>query len=142
MKYIYKAKTAGGEEKTGEIEADNLTTAAEILRKQNLFIASLVPIKEAKVSLDFLDKIFKKISLRDKVIFTQQLAVMLRSGFALVPALKILEKQTTNKFFSQTISKIAEEVRGGGTLSSSLEKRPDIFPPLYSQVVKSGEKSS
>ncbi len=141
MKYTYKAKTAEGEEKTGEIEADNLSAAADILRKQNLFIASLTPIKETKVSLDFLNKIFKKVSLRDKVIFTQELSVMLRSGFPLVPALKILERQTENKYLAQTINQIAEEVKGGATLSSSIEKRPDIFPSLYGQVVKSGEKS-
>ncbi len=141
MKYTYKAKTAEGKEKIGEIEADNLSAAAEVLRKQDFFVTSLAPIKEAKVSLDFLNKIFKKVSLREKVIFTQQLSVMLRSGFPLVPALKILERQTENKYLAQTISQIAEEVKGGATLSSCLEKRPDIFPSIYTQVAKSGEKS-
>lgn len=141
MKYIYKAKTAEGKEKTGEIETANLSAAAEILKKQDLFITSLAPIKEAKVSLNFLDKIFKKVNLREKVIFTQQLSVMLRSGFPLVPALKILERQAENKYLAQTIGQIAEEVKGGATLSSCLEKRPDIFPPIYVQVAKSGEKS-
>ncbi len=66
---------------------------------------------------------------------------MLRSGFPLVPALKILERQTENKYFAHNINQIAEEIKGGATLSSCLEKRPDIFPSIYTQVAKSGEKS-
>jgi len=141
MKYVYRAKTQQGQEKNGEVEATDPIAAAEILRKERLFITSLAPNKENKFSLGFLDKILNRIKLRDVIIFTQQLAVMLRSGFPLVPALRTLQKQTENKNFAKVIGEVVEDVKGGATLSSSLEKHPDVFPLIYTQIAKSGEQS-
>lgn len=141
MKFIYKVKTESGEDKTGEIEANNINSATDALRRQKLFITSIQAKKDKQISINFIDKFFKKVKLRDKVIFTQQLAVMIKSGFPLVPALKTLQKQTDNKYFHKVIGEIADEVKGGAALSACLEKRPNIFPSIYSQVAKSGEKS-
>jgi len=143
MKFIYRAKTEDGVEKAGEVEAANSLAAAEILRKQSLFVTSLSDSSKdlATSSFNILNYFSKKVALRDKVIFTQQLAVMLKSGFPLVAALDTLKNQTNNKYFSEQIAEISEEVKGGNALSDSLSKRSDIFPKIYSQIAKSGEKS-
>jgi len=142
MKYYYHVRTSQGQSKTGEIEAADQVAAADILRRQNYFITSISAEEETKISFSSLEKMFsKRISLKDKIFFIQQLSVMLRSGFPLVPALKTLQRQTENKFFAEQIEEISEEVKGGVPLSSAFAKRPDIFPNLYVQVTKAGEKS-
>ena len=141
MKYLYRAKTQQGQEKNGQVEAADPVAAAEILRKEGLYVTSLTPYKESKLSLDFLDKILNRVKLRDVIIFTQQLAVMLRSGFPLVMALRTLQKQTENKNFAKVIGEVLENIKGGATLSSSLEKHPEVFSLIYTQIAKSGEQS-
>ena len=140
MKFKYRAKTLKGEDRAGEIEAPTLVAATELLRKQNLFITSIKG-EENKVTLNFFDQILHKVSGKDKIMFTEQLAVMLQSGLSIVPALMILQKQTENKNFAKAIGEITEDVKAGKPLSESMLKRPDIFTPIYAQVARSGEKS-
>jgi type IV pilus assembly protein PilC len=141
MKFTYKSKTIDNKIESGEIEAANLDAASEVLRKQNLFITSISSEEKEIKGLNFLDKYLNRISLKDKILFTEQLAVMLQSGYPLVPALSTLEKQTQNKNLAKIIGEISEEVKSGIALSECFKKRPDVFPNIYAQLTKSGEKS-
>lgn len=83
----------------------------------------------------------KKVSLKDKIIFTRQLAIMVKGGLPLVDAIKALEEQTENQKFLEAISQIRTDVAGGMALSKALTKHGQIFPKFYVAVVSSGEKS-
>ena len=39
------------------------------------------------------------------------------------------------------INQVIRDIEGGATLSSSLERHPHVFSPLYANMVKSGEVS-
>lgn len=98
-----------------------------------------ITTKPVKKPLSFSFK--KKVSLKDKIIFTRQLAIMVRGGLPLVDALKALEEQTENLTFLEAISQVRRDVSGGMALSKALSKYKKIFPSFYIAVVSSGEKS-
>lgn len=144
MHFTYSSKNSKGEILNGTLEAQNETVAAKMLQNQGLFVLSLTKAGENKIihkggiKIPFLSD---RVALKDKIIFTQQLAMMIKSGLPLIDALNALQEQTENHYFAQVIGEITEEVRGGKALSICLEKYPNIFSRLYVSIVSSGEKS-
>lgn len=137
MDFIYKAKDSSGKLTEGKMQAETEKQALDVLHKQGIYVLSLK--KEGKGQLNF--SLSKKVSLKDKIIFTKQLAMMTKGGLPLVEALQALQEQTESPIFSEAISKITSDVQGGVALSKSLEKHPKIFSKLYVAVTASGERS-
>jgi len=145
MKFSYSSKTADGKIEQGTLEAANEAQAAKVLHEKKLFVLELkkdeqgIPgIKKGSITIPLIGK---KVSLKDKIVFTQQLAMMVKSGLPLIDAFTSLEEQTENKYFGQILNEIANEVKGGKTLSETLAKYPKVFSKFYVSIVRSGEKS-
>jgi type IV pilus assembly protein PilC len=85
--------------------------------------------------------IINPVRIKDLVIFSRQFSVMISANLALVQALRIAAEQTANISLRMIVSEIAYEVDSGSTLSVAMSKRPKVFTPFYSNVVKSGETS-
>lgn len=66
---------------------------------------------------------------------------MIRAGVPLARALSILSLQTKSRSFKKVITELTEEVRSGMSLSTSMAKRPSIFPELAVAMVGVGELS-
>lgn len=143
MKFIYSCKNTKGQILSGAVEAPNEGAAAKTLHSQGYFVLSIKQEENLLTGSQGLKIPFlsNRVSLKDKIIFTQQLAMMIRSGLPLVEALTALGEQTENKYFIQVIANIKEDVRGGKTLSSAFNKYPKIFTNFYIAIVGSGEKS-
>jgi len=84
---------------------------------------------------------FQRVSIKDKIIFTHNIQIMLRTGLSLSAALKTLALQTDNLKFSKILSKIHENVDSGTAFSDALRKYPEIFNELFISMVESGELS-
>ena len=139
MKFNYQARTQEGQIQTGAIEASSREAALSLLQKYGLYVTFLevtkVPFYAKKI------EIFQRISNKDVVVFSRQLAIMFKSNVPVVEALQTLSEQTKNQNFKEKILKIAEKVEGGTPLSASLSSYPKIFSPFYTNIVKSGEAS-
>ncbi len=73
--------------------------------------------------------------------FTRQFASLVRSYVPLLRAFKILEDQARHPYFRSVLSRLAEDVRQGQTLSGALGKFPEVFSKLYVSLIHSGEIS-
>ncbi|MCA9349168.1 type II secretion system F family protein [Candidatus Saccharibacteria bacterium] len=80
-----------------------------------------------------------KPKLKDKVVFTRQLATMINAGVPLVRSLATLQSQTENQYFQKTVGQITRDVEGGMAFADALAKHPDIFSPIYINMVRAGE---
>ena len=144
MKFTYNAKNAQGEVQNGNLEAQNEIAATKMLQGQGLFVLNFKKtgenniIQKSNIKIPYLSD---RVSLKDKIIFTQQLAMMVKSGLPLIDAFGALQEQTENKYFAEVISDLTENVRGGKTFSESLLKYPKIFSNFYIAMISSGEKS-
>jgi len=141
MKFKYKEQNKSGQIIEGIKEAsDKFFVAKEIRDKGNIPL-SIDEYKEA--GKFFLSKIslFNKISLSEKIIFTNNLSGMLSAGLALTRALSVLEKQSTNPGMIKVVKSLIDEVNRGGTLSSGMNKFPNVFSSVFISMVRSGEES-
>ena len=137
MQFTYKAKNSRGEIAKGTFDAASKNAAQATLREKNLFVLEISGTKK-KLS----EKYFKKsIPIKDKIIFTEQLGIMIKSGISIIDGLHALEEETENKNFSLVIQNIISDIEGGTPFSEALEKHPEAFSEIYVNMVKSGEQS-
>lgn len=133
--FSYKAVSATDKKIRGIIKASSEEGARKLLERQQFTVISLEEQNKGGLSLNFL----KRVSIKDKIIFTEQLGIMIKSGLSVTNALKSLQDETQNKYFAEAINDIRSQVESGTALSTALAAHPRIFPEVYIQVVKSGE---
>lgn len=85
-----------------------------------------------------LDKI-RGVAVEEKIFFTQNLAVMLKSGLSVSRALRTLTLQASNPKFKRALFQVARQVEKGVTLSEALAAYPRIFSVIFVNMVKAGE---
>lgn len=137
--FSYITKDAKGQYHKGEVETVGEYQAAALLSRKKLIVISLKIKNES--TQRFLDRFIGKVSFGSVVIFTRQLATMIQSGLVLSEALDLLEEQQDNKRFKKVLYSISNNIKGGIDFATSLEKYPDVFPPLYGKLVKAGQAS-
>jgi type II secretory pathway component PulF len=84
---------------------------------------------------------FSSVSHIDKLLFTRELSVLLKSGVALGDALESLQSKTRAGAFRAVIDTLLADVENGQLLSHSLSRFPKVFDPLYLNMVRIGETS-
>lgn len=136
-RFTYKAATQEGKVLEGIIEGDKSELAIEKLRKHNLLP---LEIKEEVLKKD-IGILFKPISSKEILAFTQQLLSLFAAGMPLDKSLGILKELTKNQKLKATISEIKNDVEKGNTLSEALANHPKTFSPLYVNMIKVGEAS-
>lgn len=90
---------------------------------------------------NFLERLLNRVTTKDKIFFTQQLEVMIRTGFSLSHGLKTLTKQIENKRLREIIYDLTSQIEQGSTFAKSLERYPKIFSEIYCSMIAAGEAS-
>jgi len=139
--YRYEAATAQGRlvkgtiKATGEIEAERLLIGQGYRPVNVEVVPSMFSLEEA------LPSVFK-VKPRDVILFSRQLAALLRSGISLLPALEILQEQaTTSRAFKKILESIVNDLRSGGSFTQSLSKHPTAFNDIYCRTITVGEQT-
>ncbi len=139
--FTYKARDAQGNIKTGDIQAATEEAAAELLREHNLILTRISEKSGKGIDTSDILAFLRRVSMKDKVIFTRQLGTMIKAGLPIIQALHILAEQTQNKKFQEIIAECAANIEGGSSFSAALAKYPNVFDKVYVNLVKSGEAS-
>jgi type IV pilus assembly protein PilC len=159
-KFKYTAADSAGNEKNGIVEAVNRPAALLRIKEMGLTpsaVAEFAPqsakavaaapgaaVKSAKSSLGarkislpgFLSG---RVSRKQLMIFTRQLATMNDAGVPLLRALQIIQKQETSSTLKRVTGELCESVEGGSTFAEALAQHPRIFDKLFVNMTKAGE---
>ena len=81
----------------------------------------------------------RTIRSQDRMFFTEQLALLLETGMALVPALEALANQASNPAMRTVIEKLKIHISEGGTLAQGLAQHPEVFNTTYINLVAASE---
>ncbi len=139
MQFYYKARDKNGDMQMGEVEASSKEAAFLVVQSYDLYVISLIEKKVPFYKKDF--AIFERVSPKDIVMVSRQLAVMVESKIPIVESLQTLSRQIDQKKLKEKILTIADKVEGGMPLSKALSAFPEIFSKFYINMVKSGEAS-
>lgn len=138
LDYQYKARDKDtGHIVTGVIQAENQMSAGQLLIKQDLYPVELKSRRESFLSTGRSGK----VRLKDRVIFTRQLATLITAGLTVSQALSSVISQISNKKLQDIIFRVGKSVDGGMPLSDSLAEYPQNFNKIYISMVSAGEAS-
>ena len=133
---------------SGTVTALTRDEAAHKLKADGVIITLLekrLRAEEAKarepINWRALFKFKKKVKLNQLMISTKKMATMLRSGLSILPALAMVRDQVENPSLKTTMNQIYNDVESGSSLSQAFSKNPEIFSPIYVNMVKAGESS-
>lgn len=156
--YIYKARNLQGKLVKGRGEFSTKSELAEALKKEGLLLIDikaetsgfelsallkrirLFKAEKAKVKekRDIFE-VFQRISPIDIMSFSLHLSNLLEAGITLLDALGTLVQQTTNRKFKKVVESLHRDVEGGSSFSIALEVYPQVFSPLFINMVRLGE---
>jgi type IV pilus assembly protein PilC len=81
------------------------------------------------------------VASRDFLFFNQEMRALLHAGLPIVPALDILLERRKNRVFRNSLIDVRDRVKSGESLSEAFTAQGDLYPPLYSASLASGERS-
>jgi len=139
MEFSYQARDNKGMLRTGTVEAPNLAGAQEILHQHGLIVIKVLPV--TRLSMLQTMNIFDRVSNKEIVMFSRQLATLINAKVPIVQSLHILQLQVSSQRLKSIIGEIANKVESGESLSSAITGYPKIFNDLYINLVHSGELS-
>jgi type IV pilus assembly protein PilC len=140
LTFVYTAKDpTSGHKITAEVEAQDEAAAAKLIKNEGL--APLSIVVKGREGYNIFKKLRNRIKTKEKVVFSRQLATLINAGLPLVQSLRNVATQTDNKAFQVVINKIISDVEGGIALSEALSKHPNVFNPVYINLVAAGETS-
>lgn len=120
------------------VQADTESAAAKLLINQGFTPLS---IKEQGENDNFIARLTGRITTKDKIVFTRQLATLIGAGLPLAQSFNTVLEQTENKRLQSIVQDITASIEGGKTLSESFAKHPAVFDAVFLALVGAGEMS-
>jgi general secretion pathway protein F len=144
--YDYTALDIKGKSISGIIDADSAAAARQKIRAVGNFPVNVREVKDTSVEKSdresfSLSNFFSRIRPAEVTILTRQLATLIGAGFPLVSALETFLTQVTGPNMKKTIAKIKGDIVEGSSFADALGKFPNVFSPVYINMVRAGETS-
>ncbi len=141
-KFKYDVRGADGKVVSGQIEAASMSEATARIRSNGGYLVNIAPAGGG----DFMEKLrnFRVElgpGLKDLHSFTTELSVMIRAGINIRNAISDISEQIENYRFKKVILNVRDQVESGKPFSDALAEHPDIFPPLYINMIRASELS-
>src|SRR6266403_417453 len=141
--FSYSARDKTGAIMKGAVFAPDRAAAAAGLTEKGL---TPILVKEVLVSAKSggglaakFEALTSTVKLQDKVVFSRQFATMINAGVPIVQSLNILREQSESKKLKAVVADVSKQVEGGSTLANALASHPEVFNPIYVNMVKAGE---
>jgi type IV pilus assembly protein PilC len=134
--FTFTGKDRRGNLTKGELQSESVAVAKAQLRKQGI-----TPQVVRKKPKPLFGERKKPIKPADIAIFARQLATMMKAGVPLVQSFDIVADGQENAAFREMIVAIKNDVSGGNSLASALQKHPRHFDDLFCNLVQAGEQA-
>lgn len=139
-RFNYEAKdTSSGKIAKASIQAESENAAAKLLIAQGFSPRKITEASDENASL--VDRLTGRITTKDKVIFTRQLATLIGAGLPLSQSLRTAADQTSNKKLKTVLEDVIASVEGGKSLAASFSKHDEVFDKIFLALVEAGEAS-
>ncbi len=136
--YNYKARDRFGTLISGKREANSMGEVGKYLSEKGYFVVSLKKDKEPSKLLNFFKK---KVKDEDMLNLFRQLSVLIKGGIPITGALETIEMQLPQSYFKTVVFNLKENIKTGTSLSDSMGAYPDVFKPVYINMIEASEMS-
>lgn len=153
MIFSYTAINAQGVKLTETLEAADRRAAQHELLQRGLMVLSLeaqTALRGARAALSAQAAPKPTLTasgtpasarLPELVLFARQLAMMLKAGSALVPAVRAIQDQPGRPGWKALLADVADRLEGGNSLADSLRRHPRYFGGTTLAIIEAGEST-
>jgi len=140
--FQYKARDKFNKPINGVISASSVDLVALKLKSQGYIPISIVAKEEtAARTKEDKSSVQTKVPFSEINSFTRQFYTLQKAGIPILSTLSALKEQVRTPFFKKVIGQMRADIEAGLSLSTALEKYPQVFNKLYTNMVKIGETS-
>jgi type II secretion system protein F len=140
VEYAYKASDFSGKIFEGAMEGRDEKAVVESLQKMGYIPIRIKAIEERKgLSGAALAVYFERITVKDLLVFTQEMSTLLDAGLPLDRSLQILTELAEKEKFREIVRDILKKIESGRSFSEALSAHPAVFPKLYINMTRAGE---
>src|SRR5438477_1780337 len=134
--FAYKAVNREGRVTQGRLEASDQRTVAQRIQGMGLIPIS---IEEAAAKRQAGRTYFQRITQKDILFFSEELATLVKAGLPLDRSLSITAELTSKPALRAVIQDVLKQIKGGKSLAEALAAHPKQFPRLYVNMIRAGE---
>jgi type IV pilus assembly protein PilC len=145
--YQYEAIDPQGKTVSGRIEGETVDAVRSKMSDLHYYIVGLREVRGgggggggtvANGGGSILDR-FRRVKLRDLVVFSRQFATMIDAGLSVVKCLDILQQQARDPKLKSVIATAKHDVGAGASLTDALARHPLVFSNLFVSMIRSAE---
>jgi general secretion pathway protein F len=130
--FQYEAVDRKGNRYRDRREAANAAVLKDELRKEGFIPLSIDPYTPSHLNP------FRRVTTKDLLVFTQELASLIESGLTLDRAVLVLAQHSEKERLREVLNDVYRALQKGQSFSEALQAQK-IFPRLYVNMVKAGE---
>jgi general secretion pathway protein F len=143
--FEYTAFNAKGKRISGIIDSESALSVRQKLRLTEIYPTSVVeihetPTRQSRSSIS-IARIFNRIRPGEIYMMTRELATLLGAGFPLVGAMETMISQARSPAIKRILARTKDAVLEGESFADALATSPDVFSPLYVNMIRAGETS-
>jgi type IV pilus assembly protein PilC len=137
MEYVCRVGTPSGEVVERRFEAPDERALRTELEQQGLYLLSL----RRGFSLEALRMRRKRIDPGMLLVFSQELAALLKAGLPLFQSLDVMLERQRDPLLRQSLTTVREKVKSGTALSDAFRQEGELYPPIFAASLVAGERS-
>ena len=118
-----------GRPQSGEVQAPHRDMAAAMLRQQGIRPSRLQRSNRGVA----------RIRPQTLILFTRQMATLLRAGVPLLQSLQSVQRSTRHTGLVKLTGQLHHEIETGTPLNMAFRQHPEHFSPVYCSLVAAGE---
>jgi len=134
--YKYTGINRYGKRVKGVVSANNPSDLGQKLLKQNINL-----ISSSKQSAGLFGVSSTKVTRKELIFITFQLAQLLKAGVPLLEVIDDLRNSVENQATKEMLAEIYDMMQGGSTFSESLSSYKKVFGNVYVALVSVGENT-
>ncbi|HXQ64621.1 MAG TPA: type II secretion system F family protein, partial [Steroidobacteraceae bacterium] len=140
-RFRYEGFDESGGRVTGTVEAEALEHARSDLSTRGVLVSELAPLDAGRDWRAVFGLGSERVGLGDLEFLTAELSLLLESGVRIDRGLSILARAGKSLAATQLLAALAGDLKQGKQLSEATAAHPEVFDPLYVNLVALGEAS-
>ena len=134
MAFRYRVRDPLGNVHEGELDATSTDAATQQLRQDGFHVLEIEEKKAHGLGL-----FARRVTSKEIIYVTSQLAVMVDTGITLSTALTGIHEQEENPSLKKVLSELKNAVEGGDDFSTALARHPRLFDKTFVSLVRASE---
>jgi len=140
-RFHYTGVDAAGSSVNGTVDAANQSQARADLSERDILVSEIRPAVETADWRESLGLGQSRVELAQLEIITAELALLLENGVRIDRGLEILRRGASNLATRRLLDGLLQSLKQGNQLSVAAAEWPQVFDPLYINLLALGEAS-